>query len=1272
MSWKVSSFSLCFLVLLANSQSLGQTTVFTMSNATVTACADENSVYSFFDDEEQEPYSDGSYTMTICPDDENDALIVQFYAFSLFQSAVNGQSDVLSIFDGPNTSSPSLGSYTGDDLQGITISATSSNDGGCLTFVFNVNTGSGGSVFLNGWEAEVTCGTPCETPFADGQILSEFEEIDGIPIIKLCIGESATFGDEGSNVPSGLFEIEEYIWDWGDGTVDTLNSASNATHTFNDAGAYNVDFSVSYFNGTNDCVSLNLEPMVVWVSTPAQFNTEVLSPICVGPGSFSAEVDASPVASDLWTDAPSFDAPSIASTGFGAGVTYTSEITFNFFEPDATLEDCDDLIAIHAAMEHSYLGDLDIFIECPNGTQVLLQDQEGGGIFLGEPVDVEADFTEGLCYDYGWQEGSTLGTLDQGPTTFTNYTNTNGMAASGNILDPGLYTPYESLCDLVGCPLNGTWQLGFTDMLALDNGFMCTWSLEFDPSLLPGVTVIQPQIEYLNWDFTSISSDDLEITVNPSDSAFLDIQAFEAGVYQIGLEVENDFGCSADTTLEVVVFDPIEVSAGGDQIFCSTGATLTGSVVFDPSEGNCDNDGGEYSYCYASNDNTAFTYCPDDLGLGAKMVISFSAGEMAAGDQIVVYDGSDTSAPILGSVSGDLTGETFVATNNDGCITLAFSSDWWTDCQFGAMPQAEWCVSCLGGSDCAFNWDWTPSVDLATPNANQSAVNSFSGQPTEYTLSVYPDGYPGCVGSDVVQVLPGFEYTVEFEQPSCLLNDGEISVEITEDPANGPWSIYLTSGGTLLYSVNSNGGLETFDNLVPDDYHLEVSGDACLYEFDIVLEDPPALTLEVSADTTICIDGTAVMQVWSEMDPDQNWIYTWDNGLGTGMTKSVNPAASATYSVSAVDEDNCPSETESIEVFVQDSLSIQGFLGADLICTGAAAQLQVEGSDGGSGLGYAYDWDWQNIPVGADDTELTHYPSSTGTYCVTLTDNCETPPITECFEVVVETPMPPTYSVDTARACVPGVIQFTLENDTSEVQSQFWFFGDGEGSSNQDPAHAYMEPGSYDLTLEITSNLGCTYTATFDGAIDIFTPPSVGFTASPQPATAPDTEIEFESVNSSNVVGWFWQFDTVSDLGVSMQENPIFKFPIDRGGLYPVTLVVTDENGCSNQVTRYVEIFDLYNLFIPTSFTPNNDGVNDAFKIEGTDIDPDRFLLQVFDRWGSKVFETTDPQAVWHGPASGDSEYFVQDNLYTYRVIVYSLSLSGNRREITGYVTVLR
>jgi gliding motility-associated-like protein len=73
-----------------------------------------------------------------------------------------------------------------------------------------------------------------------------------------------------------------------------------------------------------------------------------------------------------------------------------------------------------------------------------------------------------------------------------------------------------------------------------------------------------------------------------------------------------------------------------------------------------------------------------------------------------------------------------------------------------------------------------------------------------------------------------------------------------------------------------------------------------------------------------------------------------------------------------------------------------------------------------------------------------------------------------------------------------------------------------------------------------------------------------------------------------------------------------------------------DQNGCLNSDTMYVLENHICGSFIPSAFTPNNDGLNDVFKpvITGNFIS---YKLSVFNRWGEKIFESTDPGKGWDG-----------------------------------------
>jgi gliding motility-associated-like protein len=91
-------------------------------------------------------------------------------------------------------------------------------------------------------------------------------------------------------------------------------------------------------------------------------------------------------------------------------------------------------------------------------------------------------------------------------------------------------------------------------------------------------------------------------------------------------------------------------------------------------------------------------------------------------------------------------------------------------------------------------------------------------------------------------------------------------------------------------------------------------------------------------------------------------------------------------------------------------------------------------------------------------------------------------------------------------------------------------------------------------------------------------------------------------------------------------------------------------------------------LYIPNTFTPNNDGRNDVFLPVGTEVRDYEFA--VYNRWGDLVFETEDQAQVWDGSYQG-ADHYIQDGIYSYKV-AYNGTCSAEKIVKTGYITVIR
>ncbi|MCB0794700.1 MAG: CotH kinase family protein [Flavobacteriales bacterium] len=105
----------------------------------------------------------------------------------------------------------------------------------------------------------------------------------------------------------------------------------------------------------------------------------------------------------------------------------------------------------------------------------------------------------------------------------------------------------------------------------------------------------------------------------------------------------------------------------------------------------------------------------------------------------------------------------------------------------------------------------------------------------------------------------------------------------------------------------------------------------------------------------------------------------------------------------------------------------------------------------------------------------------------------------------------------------------------------------------------------------------------------------------------------------------------------------------------------------SDTIVAHLEEQD-YVYYIPNSFTPNGDGVNDIWQPWGNVIDLDRFELTIFDRWGEAIYSTDDPNKGWDGT---DASGTIRDGVYVYKANVVE-GITKERHELFGHVTVFR
>jgi gliding motility-associated-like protein len=121
-------------------------------------------------------------------------------------------------------------------------------------------------------------------------------------------------------------------------------------------------------------------------------------------------------------------------------------------------------------------------------------------------------------------------------------------------------------------------------------------------------------------------------------------------------------------------------------------------------------------------------------------------------------------------------------------------------------------------------------------------------------------------------------------------------------------------------------------------------------------------------------------------------------------------------------------------------------------------------------------------------------------------------------------------------------------------------------------------------------------------------------------------------------------------------------------GAYTIQLNAFDDHGCQSFFAADVEVRDEFRCYLPTGFSPNDDGIND-FLAPVFSIQPSYYNWQIFNRFGEIVFETTDSKDVWMGQYK-EGNHFVPNGIYH-----YSLTIKGDdsdRKTLKGFVTLVR
>jgi gliding motility-associated-like protein len=250
------------------------------------------------------------------------------------------------------------------------------------------------------------------------------------------------------------------------------------------------------------------------------------------------------------------------------------------------------------------------------------------------------------------------------------------------------------------------------------------------------------------------------------------------------------------------------------------------------------------------------------------------------------------------------------------------------------------------------------------------------------------------------------------------------------------------------------------------------------------------------------------------------------------------------------------------------------------------------------------------------------------------------------------------------KGCAPLEVWFNTPNINSGKAQ--WIVGDGEKKEGYGVSHIYTMPGTYSVMLNYSLE-GCNAQVELSHDIEVFEVPDADFSM-PEEILISNPAIQL--VNKSTPVGgnnYTWIIEGQNDIeGVV---HPGIEFPAI--GRYQIRLIATNVEGCRDEITKTVEVKNDFNIYIPSSFSPNFDGLNDKFTpvFSHYGLDAKSFEMEIFDRWGHLIYSTTDFTKGWDGSVGNKGEP-LKEGVYVYKMRYRDLD--GNSYSKMGHVTMLR
>lgn len=1035
--------------------------------------------------------------------------------------------------------------------------------------------------------------------------------VDSIPQANFSFDEACS-NDLTSFSDSSLYNPDTYFWQFGDGGV---SSATTPSHTYTNAGTYPVTLTVTYASsGCSHSITQNVEafPRTVPAFTA---NTPCL-------GEFTDFVDATSNLPVTWEwdfgDGSPIDTSASPSHLYATqGIYVITLITSNSYGCYDTLNQSVEIYGLPIA---------DFFFDT---------------VCEGAVSSFFDSSTDDASWEWDFGDGSPIVLMENPSHTFS---------------VSGTYTVTLVVNNAVGC----------SDTIA--------YPVTVNPNPMAGFVVDTACFGYTT-SFTDTSQNSIAWSYNLGDGSVSSVSNPThvyplEGTYMVQQVVTNVFGCSDSIVQPVVIYPQPQAGFFNTSVcaqdvvdFTDTtwGNISTWNWNFGDSSGTATVQNPTYIYATGGNYDVTLIAgntvgCLDTVTMGIDVytnpVAEFEADTVCFLDVTHFVDLSTDVVPIVsweydfgdGINQSTLQHPTYIyqvpgvypatltVTNIHGCdSTFGFNV------VVNNIPVAEFSYDtvCWGspthfqdissGSVNAWNWDFGDGNTSGTgPNVDHTYANAGS-----YLASMEVDGGAGCtdIVFHAVTVLDVLTPQIGAQDTACLMEPVQFSdLSITNSGTISGWSWDFGDGNTS----NVQNPIHAYANPGVYTITLDVqtsTGCTNTGTFNITVFDPPqnyfSFTIPCEGQPTLFTDSS-----YDQNGTVTNWW--WDFGDGSPIDNNASPqhqySTAGNYNVVSIiqSSNGCfDTLTQVVTIYPSPTADFQ----YSLECGGEPISFL----DASNGTIIDYQWSYNGSTFSTQQNPVQAFPTLTDTHSVTLVVTTDLGCVDSITQLVTTHPVVLfDFGPLVTAGCPVLEVQFNDNSTTTGgggIVNWLWDMGDSTYSFSSDPIHFYEDEGTYYVSLEVITAEDCHYFDTLTYAVIVYPQPTADFIYSPSEITTLHPEVEFTntSIGAQDVEWHFGDFEYSNDW------DPVHSY-LDTGS-FEVTQIVYNAYGCSDTISKWLSVKGTLVVYLPNSFTPNGDGLNDLFMLNGYGFES--FELHIFNRWGEIVKTITDPSDYWDGTYRG-------------------------------------